>query len=110
MLPKLSWCHDIKHIVNYIKNYKKTINYYKNKYPNKIIDVDLVKLTDDQESEVKRILEFCNISVNDNFMNFHKNKKLFNKTNSFLQVRNRIKKYENDKYKPYYYLLKNLEE
>jgi tetratricopeptide (TPR) repeat protein len=110
MLPELSWCHDIKHIVNYIKNYKKTINYYKNKYPNKIIDVDLVKLTDDQESEVKRILEFCNISVNDNFMNFHKNKKLFNKTNSFLQVRNRIKKYENDKYKPYYYLLKNLEE
>jgi Tfp pilus assembly protein PilF len=108
MLPELSWSHDIKQIINYIKNYKKIINYYKDKYPNKIIDVDLIKLTDDQESEVKRILEFCNISANDNFLNFHKNKKLFNKTNSFLQVRSRIKKYENDKYKPYYYLLKNL--
>ena len=108
MLPELSWSHDIKQIINYIKNYKKTINYYKDKYPNKIIDVDLIKLTGNQESEVKRILEFCNISANDNLLNFHKNKKLFNKTNSFLQVRSRIKKYENDKYKPYYYLLKNL--
>jgi hypothetical protein len=107
MLPELSWSHDIKHIVNYIKNYKKTINYYKDKYPNKIFDVDLIKLTENQESEVKRILEFCNIPVNDNFLNFHKNRKLFNKTNSFLQVRNKIKKYENEKYKPYYYLLKS---
>ncbi len=107
MLPELSWSHDIKDIINYIKNYKKTINYYKDKYPNKIIDVDLIKLTDDQENEVKRILDFCNIPTNDNFLNFHKNKKLFNKTNSFLQVRNKIQKYENEKYKPYYYLLKN---
>jgi len=109
MLPGLSWSHDIKQIVNYIKNYKKTINYYKDKYPNKIIDVDLIKLTNDQENEVKKILEFCNIPVKDNLLNFHKNKKLFNKTNSFLQVRNRIKKYENEKYKPYYYLLKSLD-
>ena len=107
MLPELSWSHDIKHIVNYIKNYKKTINYFKDKYPNKIIDVDLIKLTDNQESEVKRILEFCDIPANNNFLNFHENKKLFNKTNSFLQVRNKIQKYENEKYKPYYYLLKN---
>ena len=34
--------------------------------------------------------------------------RLFNKTNSFLQVRNKIVKYEDNKYKPYYYLLKDL--
>ncbi len=109
MLPELSWTHNIKHIINYIKNYKQTINYYKNKYPDKIIDVDLIKLTNDQEVEAKRILELCDIQVNDNYLNFHKNKKLSNKTNSFLQVRDKIKKYENEKYKPYYYLLKDFD-
>lgn len=109
MLPELSWTHSIKNIINYIKNYKTTINYFKNKYPDKILDIDLSKLTNDQESEGKKILEFCNIPMNDNFLNFHKNNKLFNKTNSFLQVRNKIKKYENEKYKPYYYLLEDLD-
>ena len=109
MLPELSWSHNIRHIINYIKNYKKTINYFKNKYPDKIMNIDLSNLTNDQESEGKKILEYCNIPVNDNFLDFHKNKKLFNKTNSFLQVRNKIKKYENEKYKPYYYLLKDLD-
>ena len=110
MLPELSWSHNIKNIINYIKNYKRVINYYKSKYPDKIIDVDLSKLTNNQESEGKKILEFCNIPVNDNFLNFYKNKKLFNKTNSFLQVRNKIMKYENEKYKSYYYLLKDSDE
>ena len=110
MLPELSWSHNIKDIIIYIKNYKKTINYFKKKYPGKIIDVDLSKLTNDQENEGKKILEFCNVPVNDNFLNFHKNKKLFNKTNSFLQVRKKIRKYENEKYKPYYYLFNNLDE
>ena len=109
MLPELSWSHNINHIINYIKNYKKTINYFKRKYPHKIIDVDLSKLTNDQESEGKKILEYCDIPVNDNFLDFYKNKKLFNKTNSFLQVRNKIKKYDNEKYKPYYYLLRDLD-
>jgi len=109
MLPELSWSHNINHIINYIKNYKKTINHFKHKYPHKIIDVDLSKLTNDQESEGKKILEYCDIPVNDNFLDFYKNKKLFNKTNSFLQVRNKIKKYENEKYKPYYYLLKDFD-
>ena len=109
MLPELSWSHNINHIINYIKNYKKTINYFKHKYPHKIIDVDLSKLTNDQEGEGKKILEYCNIPVNDNFLDFYKNKKLFNKTNSFLQVRNKIKKYDNEKYKPYYYLLRDLD-
>ena len=36
-----------------------------------------------------------------------KNKKLFNKTSSFLQVRSKIKEYEANKYKPYFYLIDN---
>ena len=55
--------------------------------------------------EVKKILKFCNIDIVENFLDYDKNEDLFNKTNSFLQVRNKIKPYENNKYYSYYYLL-----
>ena len=105
MLPELSWSHTISDIYDYIKVYKNTINYFKKKYPSKIIDVNLEELSNKKEFEVKRILKFCNIEVNKNFLDFDKNQKLFNKTNSFLQVRNKIKMYEDKKYHSYYHLL-----
>ena len=105
MLPELSWSHTISDIYDYIKVYKNTINYFKKKYPSKIIDVNLEELSNKKEFEVKKILKFCNIEVNKNFLDFDKNQKLFNKTNSFLQVRNKIKMYEDKKYHSYYHLL-----
>ncbi len=105
MLNELSWSHKIKDIKNYISNYNYVINYFKDKYPNKIIDVELSNFTSNKETETKRILEFCKIEVTDDILNFEKNTKLFNKTNSFLQVRKKIEKYNDKKYQPYYYLL-----
>ena len=105
MLPELSWTNNIESVIQYVKLYKKTIEYFKNKYPNKIIDVALNKLTDDKEYETMRILKFCEIDIKENYLNFEKNKKLYNKTNSFLQVRDKIKKYDNKKYQSYYHLL-----
>ena len=64
----------------------------------------------EKEKEAKKILEFCNIKYDENFLNFHKNKNLYNKTNSFLQVRNKIEKYKTSQYLPYYYLLDDLNE
>jgi hypothetical protein len=105
MLPELSWSHKIQDIINYIDIYKEIISYFKKKYPNKIIDVELSELSNNKEKETKKILEFCNIKFNSNYLDFDKNDKLFNKTNSFLQVKKKITKYENTKYQPYFYLL-----
>jgi len=105
MLPELSWTHKIKDIINYMDIYNKTINYFKKKYPKRILDVQLDKLSNQKEVEVKKILNFCNIKYGLNYLNFDKNKKLSNKTSSFLQVRNKIKEYELNKYQPYFYLL-----
>ena len=105
MLPELSWSHKIQDIVNYINIYNKTINYFKKKYPNKIIDVELSELSNNKEKETKKILEFCNIKFDNNYLDFDKNNKLFNKSNSFLQVKKKIAKYENTKYQPYFFLL-----
>ena len=105
MLPELSWTNNIENVIKYVKLYEKTIEYFKNKYPNKIIDVALNKLTDNKEYETMRILKFCEIEFKENYLDFEKNKKLYNKTNSFLQVRNKIKKYDDKKYQSYYHLL-----
>ena len=106
MLPELSWAHKIKDIIEYINLYDATIKYFKKKYPNKIIDVELSKLTYQKETEAKKILDFCEIQFKKDFLDFDKNEKLFNKTNSFLQVREKIKKYEERKYQSYYHLIK----
>ena len=105
MLNELSWTHKIEDIKNYVSSYNYVINYFKEKYPNKIIDVELSNFTNNKETETKRILKFCNIEVTNDLLNFEKNKELFNKTNSFLQVRKSIEKYNDKKYQPYYYLL-----
>ncbi|MDC3120498.1 sulfotransferase [Candidatus Pelagibacter sp.] len=105
LLTELSWSHKIKDIKNYVKIYNNVINYFNEKYPNKIINVELDNFANHKEAETKRILEFCNIEVTNDFLNFDKNTKLFNKTNSFLQVRKKIEKYNRNKYQPYYYLL-----
>ena len=105
MMPELSWSHRIQDIRNYIKIYQEIIEYFKKKYPDKIIDVELNELTNKKEIETKKILEFCEIDFKKDFLDFDENKKLFNKTNSFLQVRKKIRKYEAEKYQPYYHLI-----
>ena len=106
MMPDLSWSHDIKNILEYANNYKTIINHFKNKYPDHIMDVNLEKLTLDKKKESQKIFEFCNIDWNNDVLNFNKKNKLFTKTNSFLQIRDKIDKYNVNKYEPYYYLIK----
>jgi len=106
MMPDLSWSHDIKDILEYANNYEIIINHFKKKYPNHIMDVNLEKLTLDKKKESQKIFDFCNIDWNNDVLNFNKKNKLFTKTNSFLQIRDKIDKYNVNKYEPYYYLIK----
>ena len=105
MMPDLSWSHSIEGIINYANNYKNIINYFKKKYPNNILDVNLEELSTNQEIETKKIFNFCELNWNKEIFNFNKKNNLFTKTNSFLQIREKIEKYNYDKYEPYYHLL-----
>lgn len=107
MLIYLPWTHSIDNILKYFLNYKKTINHFKKKYSNKILDIKLEDFTSDPKNYLERILEFCEIKSSDHSLNFNGNNNLISKTTSFLQIREEIQKYDNDKYKPYYFLIKN---
>ena len=105
MMPDLSWSHTIAGIINYANNYKNIINYFKKKYPNNILDVNLEELSTNKETETKKIFNFCELNWNKEIFNFNKKNNLFTKTNSFLQVRDKIEKYNYGQYEPYYHLL-----
>ena len=105
MMPDLSWSHTIEGIINYANNYKNIINYFKKKYPYNILDVNLEELSTNQEIETKKIFNFCELNWNKEIFNFNKKNNLFTKTNSFLQVRDKIEKYNYGQYEPYYHLL-----
>ena len=106
MLIYLPWAHSIKHILNYISNYEKIIKHFKAKYPKKILNLNLEDFTSNPENSSKKIFDFCNIEWNKNVLDFY-NKNLSSKSSSFLQIRKKIQKYETDKYKSYYFLIKN---
>ena len=91
--------------MNYIDNYLKIINYFKNKYPDKIMDIKLENLTEDNESIIKNIFNFCNLDWNNKSFNFKKKKDLQIKTTSNVQLRGKLRNYDYDKYKQYKFIL-----
>ena len=106
-LEKLSWTQSLDDILKYIDTYLKVIEFYKKKYPKKIFSLDLSKLTIKPEEISKQLYDFCNLKWNHSVLDFYNRKDLLISTASNVQVRNRIKKYDYDRYKPYKYLLKN---
>ena len=106
-LSKLSWTHSIKDILEYSDNYFRVINYFLKKYPSKIFNIKLEELTSSPEKISKDLYSFCGLDWSDKVLDFHNREDLLISTASNIQIRDNIKKYNNDKYKPYKNLLKN---
>ena len=105
LLPTLSWTHKLDDIMNYIDNYLKIINYFKNKYPDKIMDIKLENLSEDNENIIKNMFNFCSLDWNNKSFNFKKKKDLQIKTTSNIQLREKLRNYDYDKYKQYKFIL-----
>ena len=108
LLPTLSWTHNLDDIINYIDDYLKIIKYFKKKYPDKIMDIKLENLTEDNEKIGKKIFNFCNLDWNNKSLNFSKKKDLQIKTTSNVQLREKVTNYDYDKYQKYKFLLMKL--
>ena len=106
MLIYLPWAHSIKNILDYILNYEKIISHFNAKYSKKILNLNFEDFTSNPETSSKKVFDFCDLEWNENALNFY-NKNISSKSSSFLQIRKKIQKYDNEKYKSYYYLIKN---
>tara|TARA_B100001121_G_scaffold165983_1_gene145083 strand:- start:4740 stop:6131 length:1392 start_codon:yes stop_codon:yes gene_type:complete len=100
-LTKMTWTHSIKDIINYFDNYLTTIDYYNKKYKDKIFQVQLEELTTNSKKISKDLFNFCNLKWSEKSLEFHKRKDLFSSTASNIQIREKIFKYNKEKYLAY---------
>ena len=106
MLPELSWTLSLNTIKDYVHKYNKTISFFRKKFPKKILDISLEKLTSNSEQLSKEIFNFCELKWNKSSLEYYKRTDLFTKTLSSSQIRKKISKENQSKYKQYYFLLK----
>ena len=74
------------------------------------MDVKLEELTNNSEHVSKDIYKFCGFKWNKNALNYYKRDNLHSKTLSFAQIRNKVFKYNEKKYEPYFHLIDNYKE
>ena len=87
-------------IVNFYRSYVKTMNAWHKMFPNQIYDVSYEKLTVNQKVETEKLLEHCDLSWDNNCMNFHKNTRGV-KTASSSQVRKKMYQGSSEAWKKY---------
>ena len=107
----LNFTYNQEDLVKYYNSYRDLINFWKSKYPSVILDVQYENLISDSEKQIKKIIEFCNLTWEDKCLSFHENKSPI-KTMSTAQARKPIYKSSVDafeKFKNYFTIIeKNL--
>ena len=83
------YSHDLVDLANFYKSYRNLMDFWHELYPNRIYDLDYDKLTIDQESETKKLLEYCDLDWDENCLKFYENKRAI-KTPSGPQVRKKM--------------------
>jgi tetratricopeptide (TPR) repeat protein len=95
----LNWTNSKKDIFMYYKNYFELIDLWKSKNFNNIIDLKFEELLSDPVNTINKLIDFCELDRNDDYINFHNSNSLIIKTASANQARKPIQKENIYKYK-----------
>ena len=74
-------------IANYYNLHLDLMNFWKNKIGDFIYEIEYEKLVSNKEEEIKKLINFCDLKLDPNCLNHHKNKKTPIKTVSISQAR-----------------------
>lgn len=85
----LSYSSSFEDLNIFYKQYLEIMNFYRKAFPNKIYDLNYEKLTENQEEEIKKLLEYCELEFEENCLTFYDSKRTV-KTASNQQVRKKI--------------------
>ena len=88
--PNLNWAFDQKDISNYYNNYSFLMKLWFSKIPEFIHTIEYEKLVSNKKNEIEKLLEFCELELDDNCFNHHKNTKTPIKTVSISQARQAV--------------------
>ena len=95
------WAYNFKDLAGFYNLYSEMMAFWHDLYPNKIYDLCYEDLTNDQENETRKLLEYCGLDWDENCLNFHKNQRQV-KTPSTLQVRKKLYKGSSEAWKKYW--------
>lgn len=85
------YAYDQVNLGRYYRQYERLMNHWHNMAPGSILDVQYEALIADQETETRRLLEFCGLDWDPNCLDFHKTDRTV-RTWSYNQVRQPIYK------------------
>lgn len=80
---------NLEHLGAYYQGYQRLMAHWKSTLSIPILDVHYEEIVADQETESRRMIEFCNLDWNDSCLQFHKTER-FVATSSYDQVRRPI--------------------
>ena len=86
---QISFAYDFDEIVSYYNSYIDLMHHWNGLFPNFIYNVKYENLISDTKNEIKKLLNFCDLSWNDECLNFFNNKKPI-RTASDIQARSKI--------------------
>lgn len=95
-----SFSYDLDDIVKYYSHCSDLMALWRKKFPGNIYDIHYEELTENPETEIRKLLSFCNLAWEDECLNFHSSKRIVN-TASATQVRKKMYTGSSDAWKNY---------
>ena len=71
---RTDWTYDVENIQKYVKIYKEMMEFWNNKFGSKIYEVNYEDLVQNQETEIKNLLSFCDLKFEIECLEHHKSK------------------------------------
>ena len=62
----------MKDLCEYYKMYRDLMGFWHSKYPGKIYDLNYERLTEDQETETRKLISYLNLNWEGKCLDFHK--------------------------------------
>lgn len=94
------YAHDLRDIGEFYNLYKDMMVFWREKFPGKIYDLNYEALTEDQEGETRKLLEYCGLDWEAGCLNFHESSRVV-KTVSSTQVRKKMYKGSSQAWRKY---------
>lgn len=94
------YSYDLKDLTAYFKLYRDIMAFWKDKFPGRIYELNYEALTENQVSETRALLDYCELEWQDNCLDFHKTDRVVS-TSSATQVRKKMYQGSSDAWKNY---------
>ena len=101
------YAYDMGNLAEFYNLYIEIMTFWRKRFPDSIYDLSYENLTENQQDETRRLLDFCDLEWEDHCLDFHKTKRAVN-TASSAQVRKKMYKGSSEAWRKYEGHLKTL--